>query len=78
MPFWRDVCPRRTGPPDQADLSSGDQGGGGNPFWIEKREKHIIVDSSQDGVYDLTLSDGDNYIVMEGDGLEATLKIEIE
>ena len=47
-------------------------------FWIEKREKHIIVDSSQDGVYDLTLSDGDNYIVMEGDGLEATLKIEIE
>ena len=52
--------------------------GTGTLYWIEKGEKHIIFDSPQDGVYDLTLSAGDNYIVMEGDGLDATLKIEIE
>ena len=52
--------------------------GSGAIYWLEKGEKHVIADTSIDGVFDLTLSAGDNYIVIEGDRLNGHIKMAIE
>ena len=46
--------------------------------WNEKQEIHTIARDTHNGTYTLSLSDGDNYIVLEGKDFTGTLEMTIE
>lgn len=43
-----------------------------------EKEKHVIAETTGEDVYEFTISGGDNYIVLEGEGFTGELSLEVE
>ena len=52
--------------------------GSGRLYWREKDKIHLIADAAQEGIYTISLSSGDQYIVMEGEHFTGSLAITVE
>lgn len=47
-------------------------------YWLKSGEEHIIADTNADSIYNFTLSSGDNYIVLKGEGFSGNLMLKVE
>ena len=47
-------------------------------YWRDKDEETTIADTSGTGTYSVTLAEGDNYLVLEGDNFCGSLQVTVE
>lgn len=47
-------------------------------YWRDKDEKKIIADISDTGTYSVTLSEGDNYLTLEGNDFCGSLRVAVK
>ena len=47
-------------------------------YWRDKDEETIIADTSGTGTYSVTLAEGDNYLVLEGNNFCGSLQVTVE
>lgn len=46
-------------------------------YWLDAGEMHSIASQTTEDTYELTISAGDNYIVLKGDNFSGTLKMTV-
>lgn len=47
-------------------------------YWLDKGEEKMIVDTSKNGTYSVTLDEGDNYLTLEGNDFCGSLQVVVE
>lgn len=47
-------------------------------YWLDKKEQHIIAETSESGTYTFTIHAGENFIVMKGEHFTGTLSLTVE